>query len=125
MAPHPLLAPPQVRPYLYQGELQVMLSSLLSPKVTPKSDSDGLEDKFYKVISKHTVLIFYLFQMIEKGESYADHFYEVSKTFATKADKDKTREENCPLTTLKNVGASFLNEILASLIQQWKKIIGI
>ena len=59
-----------------------------------------------------------LFQTIAEERTFLNLFYEATITLIPKPDKDNPKKENDRPTSLMNIDAKILNEILANRIQQ-------
>ena len=121
-------------PILYQEEIEIMNNPVTSTgievviKNLPKNKSPGLDGftgEFYQTFREELMpILLKLFQTIAEERTFLNLFYEATITLIPKPDKDNPKKENDRPTSLMNIDAKILNEILANRIQQHiKKLI--
>ena len=97
-------------------------------KNIPKNKSpgpDGFKGEFYQTFREELMpILLKLFQTIAEERTFLNLFYEATITLIPKPDKDNPKKENDRPTSLMNIDAKILNEILANRIQKHiKKLI--
>jgi hypothetical protein len=109
------------------------LNSLISPKEIPVINNlptqktpgpGGFSAEFYQTFKEDLIPVLHkLFHKIETEGFLPNSFYEATITQISKPQKDPTKIENLRPTSLMNIDAKILNQILTNRIQEHIKTI--